>query len=188
GNVKRGAFRRGQRVRLVIDRQWREASRLNHSATHILHAVLRERLGVHVRQAGSLVSPERLRFDFTHPSSIDEHLLTEIEEQANTYIRENAPVTSEEMPYDEAIARGALAFFGDKYGDRVSVVKMGEFSVELCGGTHVNRTGDIGVFKLRGESGGAAGVRRVEAFTGPGALAAIRQKEHTLRQLGDLVK
>jgi alanyl-tRNA synthetase len=188
GNVRRGAFRRGQRVRLVVDREWREAARLNHSATHILHAVLRQRLGQHVRQAGSLVTPDRLRFDFTHPGSITDETLAAIEDQTNAYIRENAAVTSEEMGYDDAIARGALAFFGDKYGDRVSVVKMGDFSVELCGGTHVRRTGDIGVFKLRGEAGVAAGVRRVEAATGAGALALVRQKELTLRQLGELVK
>jgi alanyl-tRNA synthetase len=188
GTVRRGAFRRGQRVRLAIDRAWREATRLNHSATHILHAVLRERLGGHVRQAGSLVAPDRLRFDFTHTNAVDDATLIAIEDQANAYIRDNAEVTSEEMGYDEAIARGALAFFGDKYGDRVRVVKMGEFSTELCGGTHVLRTGDIGLFKLRGEAGVAAGVRRIEAATGPGALSLVRQKEITLRQLGELVK
>jgi alanyl-tRNA synthetase len=188
GIVRRGTFRRGQRVGLHIDREWREATRLNHSATHILHAVLRERLGTHVRQAGSLVAPDRLRFDFSHPNAIDDRTLVGIEEETNTHIRENAPVTSEEMAYDEAIKRGALAFFGDKYGDRVRVVKMGDFSVELCGGTHVRRTGDIGVFKIRSEGGVAAGVRRVEALTGTGALAAIRERELTLRQLGELVK
>ena len=188
GTVRRGAFRRGQRVRLRLDREWRDAARLNHSATHILHAVLRERLGTHVRQAGSLVAPDRLRFDFTHPNAIDDKTLAAIEEESNAHIRENAPVISEEMAYDEAIKRGALAFFGDKYGDRVRVVKMGSFSVELCGGTHVQRTGDIGVFKVRSEAGVAAGVRRVEAMTGAGALASIRERELTLRQLGELVK
>src|SRR5262249_12770555 len=111
-----------------------------------------------------------------------------IEEETNAHIRENAEVSATEMGYDEAIQKGALAFFGDKYGDRVRVVKMGDFSIELCGGTHVRRTGDIGVFKLRGETGVAAGVRRVEAMTGAGALAAIRERELTLRQLGELVK
>ncbi|HUI25731.1 MAG TPA: alanine--tRNA ligase [Candidatus Kryptonia bacterium] len=188
GVVRRGAFRRGQRVRLRLDRERREAARLNHSATHILHAVLRERLGTHVRQAGSLVAPDRLRFDFTHSNAIDDKTLVAIEDETNAHIRENALVTSDEMAYDEAIKHGALAFFGDKYGDRVRVVKMGDFSIELCGGTHVQRTGDIGVFKLRGESGVAAGVRRVEAMTGTGALAAIRAHELTLRQLGELVK
>ncbi len=188
GTVRRGALRRGQRVHLRIDRDWREAARLNHSATHILHAVLRARLGSHVRQAGSLVAPDRLRFDFTHPAAINDATLVAIEEETNTHIRENADVITMEMAYDEAIRRGALAFFGDKYGDRVRVVQMGDFSVELCGGTHVRRTGDIGVFKLRAETGVAAGVRRVEAMTGAGALAAIREREITLRQLGDLVK
>jgi alanyl-tRNA synthetase len=188
GTVRRGAFRRGQRVRLCIDRLWREATRLNHSATHVLHAVLRQRLGTHVRQAGSLVAPDRLRFDFTHATAIDDATVAAIEDQANVYVRENAEVISEEMAYDDAIQRGALAFFGDKYGDRVRVVKMGDFSVELCGGTHVRRTGDIGVFKVRSETSVAAGVRRLEAMTGGGALAAIREQELTLRQLGELVK
>jgi alanyl-tRNA synthetase len=188
GTVERGALRRGAHVRLHVERAWREAARLNHSATHILHAVLRERLGTHVRQAGSLVAPDRLRFDFTHPSGIDEAALAAIEEQTNAYIRANAEVVSREMGYDEAIKQGALAFFGDKYGDRVRVVRMGDFSTELCGGTHVQRTGDIGVFKLRAETGVAAGVRRVEALTGPGALAFIRDRELTLRQVGELVK
>jgi alanyl-tRNA synthetase len=173
---------------LRIDHYWREAARLNHSATHILHAVLRERLGAHVRQAGSLVAPARLRFDFTHPTGIDDATLTAIEDETNAHIRANADVTTTEMGYDDAIKKGALAFFGDKYGDRVRVVKMGDFSVELCGGTHVQRTGDIGVFKVRSEAGVAAGVRRVEAMTGAGALQSIRERELTLRQLGELVK
>jgi len=188
GTVRRGAFRTGQRVRLRIDDERRSAARLNHSATHILHAVLRDRLGTHVRQAGSLVAPDRLRFDFTHTHGLDDATLTAIEDATNAYIRANADVVTEEMAYDDAIGRGALAFFGDKYGDRVRVVRMGDFSVELCGGTHVRRTGDIGVFKVRGESSVAAGVRRLEAMTGIGALAAIRERELTLRQLGELVK
>jgi len=188
GTVRRGALRRGQTVRLRIDRTWRDATRLNHSATHIVHAVLRERLGTHVRQAGSLVAPDRLRFDFTHPMAIDDDTLVAIEEQTNAHIRANADVIVTEMGYDDAIKHGALAFFGDKYGDRVRVIQMGEFSTELCGGTHVRRTGDIGVFKLRAETSVAAGVRRLEAMTGPGALASIRERELTLRQVGDLVK
>jgi alanyl-tRNA synthetase len=188
GTVRRGALRRGQRVHLRIDRDFRAATRLNHSATHILHAVLRQRLGTHVRQAGSLVAPDRLRFDFTHPTAIDDATLAAIEEQTNAYIRDNADVLTTEMGYDEAIKKGALAFFGDKYGDRVRVVTMGDFSVELCGGTHVRRTGDIGILKVRAEAGVAAGVRRVEAMTGAGALHSIREREITLRQLGELVK
>ncbi|MET0151055.1 MAG: alanine--tRNA ligase [Candidatus Binatia bacterium] len=188
GKVIRGAIRRGARVRLAIDRERRDATRLNHSVTHLLHAVLRKRLGTQVRQAGSLVAPERLRFDFTFQGPIAPERLFEIEDEVNSLVRENAPVTSEELPYDEAIRRGALAFFGDKYGDRVRVVQMGDASTELCGGTHVRRTGDIGLFKLRGESGVAAGVRRVEGLTGEGALGWIHQREHVLREIGEILK
>jgi alanyl-tRNA synthetase len=188
GKVVRGAIRKRRRVRLAIDRERRDAARLNHSVTHVLHAVLRERLGTQVRQAGSLVAPERMRFDFTYQGPVATERLVEIEDEVNAHIRENAPVTSEELPYDEAIRRGALAFFGDKYGDRVRVVRMGDFSTELCGGTHVHRTGDIGVFKLRGESGVAAGVRRVEALTGEGALDWIHRREQVLREIGEILK
>jgi alanyl-tRNA synthetase len=188
GRVVRGALSRGERVHLQVDRQRRDATRLNHSVTHILHGVLRRLLGEHVRQAGSLVAPDRLRFDFSHSGAIDEVLLARIEEEVNAHVRENAPVTSEVMSYDDAIAAGALAFFGDKYGDRVTIVRMGDFSTELCGGTHVRRTGDIGVFKLRGESGVAAGTRRIEAVTGTGALESIRAREQALRQIGALLR
>jgi len=188
GRVTRGAIRPGARVRLGIDRERRDATRLNHSVTHLLHAVLRRRLGTQVRQAGSLVAPERLRFDFTFQGPIAADRLLEIEDEVNALVRENASVTSEELPYDEAIRRGALAFFGDKYGDRVRVVRMGDASTELCGGTHVRRTGDIGLFKLRGESGVAAGVRRVEGFTGEGALGWIHQREQVLREIGEILK
>jgi alanyl-tRNA synthetase len=188
GAVVRGAIQRGERVRLVIDRERRDAARLNHSVTHILHAVLRELLGAQVRQAGSLVAPARLRFDFTFQGPIAPERLVEIEDRVNAHVRENAPVTSEEMSYDEAIRRGALAFFGDKYGERVRVVRMGDFSTELCGGTHVRRTGDIGLFKLRGESGVAAGVRRIEALTGEGALDWVHRREEVLREIGEILK
>jgi alanyl-tRNA synthetase len=188
GKVVRGVIRRRRRVRLKIDRERRDGARLNHSVTHILHAVLRERLGTQVRQAGSMVAAERMRFDFTFQGPIEGERLVEIEDQVNAHIRENAPVTSEELPFDEAIRRGALAFFGDKYGHLVRVVRMGEFSTELCGGTHVHRTGDIGVFKLRGESGVAAGVRRIEALTGEGALGWIHRREQVLREIGDILK
>jgi len=187
GRVLRGAVCRGERARLRIDRERRDAARLNHSATHILHAVLRRVLGLHVRQAGSLVAPDRLRFDFSHSSAIDDATLTRIDEEVNAHIRENAEVTTDEMDYDDALKAGALAFFGEKYGKRVRLVRMGEFSTELCGGTHVQRCGDIGVFRLRGESSVAAGVRRVEAVTGIGALEWIRQREESLRQVGALL-
>ncbi len=188
GTVVRGGLTAGQPVRLLVDRARRDAARLNHSATHILHAVLRRRLGPQVRQAGSLVSPDRLRFDFSQPSPIDDAALAEIEAEVNAHIRENAAVTTEEMAFDAAVKAGALAFFGDKYGDRVRVVRMGEFSTELCGSTHVQRTGDIGLFKLRGESGIAAGTRRIEAMTGAAALDWVRAEERSLRRVSDLLR
>ncbi|HJU28525.1 MAG TPA: DHHA1 domain-containing protein, partial [Candidatus Binataceae bacterium] len=179
-----GEFERGRRVKLRVDRERRDAAMLNHSATHILHYALREIAGKEVHQAGSLVAPERLRFDFSHQGPIASGDLATIEEEINARIRENAEVAVEEMAYDDALKAGALAFFGDKYGDRVRVVRMGDFSVELCGGTHVHRTGDIGLFKLESESGVAAGVRRIEAFTGEGALEAIRRREKILEEIG----
>ncbi len=187
GRILRGdatEFERGRRVHLKIDRERRDAAMRNHSATHILHYALREIAGAEAHQAGSLVEPGRLRFDFNHQGPISPDDLLTIEEEINARIRENAAVTFEEMAYDDALKAGALAFFGDKYGDRVRVVRMGDFSVELCGGTHVNRTGDIGLFKLQGESGVAAGVRRIEALTGQGALDAIWAREKILEQLG----
>jgi alanyl-tRNA synthetase len=188
GQVVRGTLGVGERVVLRVDRERRDAARLNHSATHILHGVLRRVLGDQVRQAGSLVAPDRLRFDFTQPTPIDDQKLASIEEQVNQHVRENATVTAEEMAFDDAIKAGALAFFGDKYGDRVTVVRMGDFSVELCGGTHVSRTGDIGLFKLRSESGVAAGTRRVEAITGVGAIQWLQTTESSLRQIGSLLR
>ncbi|MGH7789060.1 MAG: alanine--tRNA ligase [Candidatus Binatia bacterium] len=188
GTVVRGALHIGERARLKVDAARREATRLNHSATHLLHGALRRHLGDQVRQAGSLVAPERLRFDFSQPAPIDEATLGRIEDDVNAAIRANAEVTVDEMAFDDAIKAGALAFFGDKYGDRVRVVRMGEFSTELCGGTHVLRTGDIGLFKLRGESGVAAGTRRIEAITGAGALDWVRTSEQSLRQLGQLLR
>jgi alanyl-tRNA synthetase len=179
-----GDFERGRRVKLSVDRTRRDAAMLNHSATHILHYALRDVLGEGVHQAGSLVAPNRLRFDFAHSGPVGEGDLATIEEEINARIRENAEVTTEEMKYDDAIKAGALAFFGDKYGDVVRVVRMGDFSVELCGGTHVGRTGDIGVFKFEAESGVAAGVRRIEAATGQGALEAIRRRERILETIG----
>jgi alanyl-tRNA synthetase len=188
GRVVKGAVVRGRPAVLEIDAALREATRLNHSATHILHAALRRQVGRQVRQAGSMVSPERLRFDFAHDARLSEDRLAEIEDEVNARIRENAEVSAEEMAYDDAIRAGALAFFGDKYGDRVRVLRMGDFSVELCGGTHVARTGDIGVFKLRSESAVGAGVRRIEAFTGTGALEAIRRRERELRGVAEMLR
>jgi alanyl-tRNA synthetase len=188
GVVRAGALSVGDRVTLAIDEARREASRLNHSATHLVHGALRRRLGTHVKQAGSLVDPTKLRFDFSHHKPVAAEELRAIEDEVNAQIRANVEVTSEEMSYDDALKAGALAFFGDKYGDRVRVVRMGEFSTELCGGTHVRRTGDIGVVKIEGESGVAAGVRRLEAATGAGALAEIRKHETLLGEIASLLK
>ena len=161
---------------------------LNHSATHILHAVLRRELGQHVRQAGSLVTPERLRFDFSHTGAIADEKLAAIEAQVNQHVRDDAGVSIRELSYDDAIRQGALAFFGDKYGDRVRVVKIGDFSTELCGGTHIRASGEIGLFKLNFEGGVAAGVRRIEAFTGEGALDLINSYESRLKEIGALIR
>jgi alanyl-tRNA synthetase len=179
-----GDFARGSRVKLKVDRLRRDAAMLNHSATHILHYALRDILGDSVHQEGSLVDPDKLRFDFAHQGPVKDDALATIEEEINARIRENAEVTVEEMAYHDAIKAGALAFFSEKYGDRVRVVKMGDFSVELCGGTHISRTGDVGVFKLEAESGVAAGVRRIDAVTGQGALETIRKREKILEEIG----
>ncbi|HEX7231166.1 MAG TPA: alanine--tRNA ligase [Candidatus Binatia bacterium] len=188
GRVKKGRVQVGDKVFLQVDSKYRQKTRLNHSATHILHSVLRRELGPHVRQAGSLVAPDRLRFDFNHTGAIPEEKLEAIETAVNQHVRENADVSIRELKYDEAIREGALAFFGDKYGDRVRVVKIGDFSTELCGGTHVRASGEIGIFKLHFEGGVAAGVRRVEAFTGEGALELIHSYEDRLREIGSLVR
>jgi alanyl-tRNA synthetase len=188
GKVKKGRLQVGDTVHLMVDAKYRQKVMLNHSATHILHAVLRDELGQHVRQAGSLVASDRLRFDFNHTGTLTDEKLAVIETHVNQHIREDAGVTIQEASFDEAIRQGALAFFGDKYGDRVRVVKIGDFSTELCGGTHVHRSGEIGIFKLHSEGGVAAGVRRVEAFTGEGALDLIRSYEQRLKEIGELVR
>jgi alanyl-tRNA synthetase len=188
GRVKKGRVQVGDKVHLAVDPRHRRNTMLNHTATHILHAVLRRELGQHVRQAGSLVTPDRLRFDFNHTGAIDEEKLAAIEAQVNQHVREDAAVSTRELGYDEAIRQGALAFFGDKYGDRVRVVKIGDFSTELCGGTHIHASGEIGLFKLHSEGGVAAGVRRVEAFTGAGALDLIHSYEKSIKQIGVLLR
>src|ERR1051325_310268 len=190
GKVVKGRVQVGDKVGLAVDPSYRRRTALNHSATHILHSVLREELGQNVRQAGSLVAPDRLRFDFSHTGSIADEKLADIEQRVNERIRIDADVKIEETSYDEAVKRGALAFFGDNYGDVVRVVKIGDvvrvvkigdFSTELRGGTHVHRSGEIGVFKLQTEGGVAAGVRRVEAVTGEGALDLMRIYEQRLK-------
>ncbi|WP_455235348.1 alanine--tRNA ligase [Thiogranum longum] len=188
GELVRGGIRMGDRVEALIDVQRREATRLNHSATHLLHAALRQVLGEHVQQKGSLVDPERLRFDFSHFEPLTEQQLHEIETLVNDQIRANASVETRIMPVDQAMEAGAMALFGEKYGDEVRVLSIGEFSVELCGGTHVSRAGDIGFLKIVSEAGIASGVRRVEAVTGARALAYVDETEKNLTKVANLVK
>ena len=171
----------------AVDAPRRRDTERNHSATHLLHCVLRKRLGTHVRQQGSLVQPDRLRFDFSHHGPIDPGLLQEIEGEVNDLVLANDVVTTREMPYADALALGAMAFFSEKYGDVVRVVQMGP-SIELCGGTHVRTTGQIGPFRFTGQSGVAAGVRRIEAVTGTGALRQVRELERRLAQVADALK
>ncbi|POR53948.1 alanine--tRNA ligase [Bosea psychrotolerans] len=192
--VKEGELKRGQPVELLVDHERRSAIRANHSATHLLHEALRLVLGDHVAQKGSLVSPERLRFDFSHPKPISAEELREVEEIANAIVLRNEPVTTRLMSVDEATASGARALFGEKYGDEVRVVSMGTtaadkpFSIELCGGTHATRTGDIGLVSVIGESAVAAGVRRLEAMTGNHARAHLNSESRLLQGLASLLK
>jgi alanyl-tRNA synthetase len=179
GEVEQGALKPGAALALEVDHARRTAIRRNHSATHLLHEALRQVLGDHVAQKGSLVAPDRLRFDFSHPKPMTAEEIERVEDIANDYVLQNSPVTTRLMAVDDAIASGARALFGEKYGDEVRVVAMGEgggntlgWSVELCGGTHVRRTGDIGLVSVLGDSGVAAGVRRIEALTGTGARKA----------------
>ena len=171
----------------AIDAARRQDIERNHSATHLVHYVLRKRLGGHVRQQGSLVEPERLRFDFSHHGPIDAPALSAIESEVNDLLLANSPVATREMAYPDALALGAMAFFSEKYGDVVRVVQMGP-SVELCGGTHVRSTGQIGTFRVSGQSGVAAGVRRIEAVTGSGALRAVRELEQRLAAVAEALK
>ncbi|MBI5504102.1 MAG: alanine--tRNA ligase [Deltaproteobacteria bacterium] len=186
--VERGRITVGQEVELCIDAERRQAIRLNHSATHLLHAALRHHLGTGVHQQGSAVDAARLRFDFNNAGPVADETLADVETEVNGAIRANLEVSVTEMPYDDAIAAGAMAFFGDKYGDVVRVVKMGDYSIELCGGTHVARTGDIGLLRVTSESGVAAGVRRMEATTGSAALALVRRRDDILREIALLLR
>jgi alanyl-tRNA synthetase len=186
--VLTGEIRRGESVNIRVDEERRRQIMRNHTATHLLQAALQRVLGDHVKQAGSLVTPERLRFDFSHFSPLSARELQEIEELVNSEIRRNNTVSSREMAADEAIAAGAMALFGEKYGERVRVVQIGDFSLELCGGTHARAAGDIGLFRILSEGGIAAGVRRIEAVTGDTALAQVHQQQQLLAQLGELLK
>ncbi len=196
GKVVSGVVRRGDAVRLAIDETRRDRTRSNHSATHLLHRALRTLLGPHVAQKGSLVAADRLRFDFSHPKALTREEIAEIERQVNAVIRQNAEVQTRIMPYDDAVASGAVALFGEKYADDVRVLTMGgdlddpeaPYSVELCSGTHVRRLGDIALFKIVGESAVAAGVRRIEALTGEAARLYLEDQAASLRAAADIVK
>ena len=192
GAVRGGALRVGDRVRLRIDGERRARTRGNHSATHLMHAALRKVLGAHVQQKGSHVDAGRTRFDFSHDKPLTQDEIAQVERIVNDAIRADVAVSAREMAYDDAIRAGALAFFGDKYGDRVRVIAMGDGSenrsTELCGGTHVGRTGEIGFFKIVSESGVAAGVRRVEAVTGAGALEAVQEMDARLNEIAAAVR
>jgi len=181
GIVREGSLRVGQRVEASVDEARRRDTMRHHTATHLLHRALREVLGEHARQAGSLVAPDRLRFDFYHLQPLSKEQLRAIEDEVNAKIMDAIPVRARFLPYEEALRRGAVALFGEKYGDVVRMVSVGEYSRELCGGTHVRNTGEIGSFWITQETGVASGVRRIEAVCG---WAAVRH----LRSMGDLVE
>jgi len=190
GRVEKGSFKLGDAVELEVDHARRAATRANHSATHLLHEALRQVLGPHVAQKGSLVAPDRLRFDFSHPKPVSATEIAEVEDRANAIVLQNAPVETRLMALEDALESGAMALFGEKYSDEVRVVSMGEgpagankpWSVELCGGTHVERTGDIGVVKIIAESASAAGVRRIEALTAEGARSYLGAQDNRMKE------
>jgi len=186
--VKRGELRRGRRILASVDASRRGTTVKNHTATHLVHAALRQILGDHVRQEGSLVAPDRLRFDFRHYGPLSSAEIDRIEEMVNEKLWANLPVLVEEMRLEAALAKGALAFFGDKYGDDVRVVSVPDFSIELCGGTHTKATGEIGLFKISHETAIAAGIRRLEALTGPGAFQHLKREEEVLHESADRLK
>ncbi len=188
GVLEQGTLHQGQTVHAQVNAGQRQATALHHSATHLLHAALRQVLGSHVSQKGSLVDAQRLRFDFAHFEPLSAEQLDQVERLVNAQIRANAAVETTVMAPEEAIAAGAMALFGEKYGDRVRVLRMGDFSTELCGGTHARRVGDIGLFKIVSEGGVAAGVRRIEAVTGERALDYIAALQERARQVAQLVK
>ncbi|MCD4787245.1 MAG: alanine--tRNA ligase, partial [Desulfobacterales bacterium] len=188
GKIISGNIKKEDNVILTVDKNERDAIACNHTATHILHSILRRILGDHVKQAGSLVAPDRLRFDFTHFSQVDTDTLDKIETLVNKKIRRNVSVQIEEMDAENALKSGATALFEEKYGERVRVVSLADFSKELCGGIHTKYTGHIGLFKIIGESSVASGVRRIEALTGDAALTYTQKASNTLRNTARLVK
>ena len=188
GVLEKGELRTGDAVDAQVDEERRKAIALNHSATHLLHAALRKILGKHVEQKGSLVAADRLRFDFSHTQALTPDELRQVEGLVNSEIRENAPVETRVMALDDAKAAGAMSLFGEKYDSDVRVLSIGDFSMELCGGTHVERAGDIGLFKITGETGVAAGVRRVEALTGRGAYEWVVHTDQVLRDIAAMLR
>ena len=188
GRLVAGELKVGDRIEARVDEARRVAIMANHSATHLLHAALRSVLGTHVTQKGSLVAPDRLRFDFSHYAALTPSELQEIERLVNAVIRSNAAAETKLMKYDDAVASGAMALFGEKYDEDVRVLRFGDFSTELCGGTHVNRVGDIGLFKIVSEGGVASGVRRIEAVTGEGAYEWVAYSERVLRDVSGMLK
>jgi alanyl-tRNA synthetase len=188
GVVTEGEVRVSTEAELAVDANARAGTVRNHSGTHLLHAALRSVLGNQAMQKGSLVGPDRLRFDFTHNAPLDDRQIEAIEDLANNWIEQNAPASVREMSYPEAIEAGAVAIFDEKYGDVVRVVQFGEFSTELCGGTHARATGEIGLLKILSESGIASGVRRIEALTGLGALSHLRNQEKALKSASELLR
>ena len=186
--VKKGNIKVGDVITISVSNEKRRATALNHSATHLLHTALRDVLGDHVKQAGSLVAPDRLRFDYTHFSAAALKELRRVEEIVNQKIRENYPVETSVTELEEAIKKGATALFGEKYGEEVRIVKMGDYSMELCGGTHVRATGDIGLFKIVHEGSVASGIRRIEALTGEGAYKYVRKEEDSLLEIREVLK
>ena len=188
GTVQPGRFKIGDKVNAKVDGSRRQAIMLNHSATHLMHAALRTVLGDHVAQKGSLVAPDRLRFDFSHYEAVSAEQLRKIEDLVNAEIRKNTSADTNLMSYDDAVASGAIALFGEKYDDEVRVLRVGDFSVELCGGTHVARAGDIGVFKITSEGGVASGIRRIEAVTGEGAMNWIDENQRRLTEVASVLR
>jgi alanyl-tRNA synthetase len=188
GLMEAGELHVGDAVDAHVDAERRKAIALNHSATHLLHAALRKVLGKHVEQKGSLVAADRLRFDFSHSHALSAEELRRVEETVNSEIRENAPAETRVMALDDAVASGAMSLFGEKYESAVRVLSIGDFSMELCGGTHVERAGDIGLFKITSESGVAAGVRRVEAVTGQAAYEWVVRTDQVLRDIAGLLR
>jgi alanyl-tRNA synthetase len=186
--VVQGGFHENEDVAVSIETPRRQGLRQHHTGTHLLHAALRMVLGTHVTQAGSLVAPDHLRFDFSHGSQVKDREVGQIEELVNEQVRANTPVTRMEMDLDEALKLGAMALFGEKYGNRVRVIKIGDFSTELCGGTHLDQTGEIGLLKVAAEGAVASGVRRIEAVAGTAALEAVARKEAALREAAEILK